>query len=130
MLYSSILWYIMENTKALPEFGGESKEYLPALKDGQWTQFILKSHPETVETEYGLKYVVDVEIKDHSQPEEELKGKTVTWSSVAKCLKDLKLFMDLDKKDARLCKAVTWNLSAKIDDSSNKTAYTLKAVKN
>ena len=120
----------MNQNNSLPEFGGETKEYLPALKDGQWTQFVLKSHPETVETEYGLKYVVDVEIKDHSEPDEELKGKTVTWSSVAKCLKDLKLFMDLDKKDARLCKAVTWNLSADTDDSSNKTAYTLKAVKN
>ena len=120
----------MENTKALPEFGGEAKEYLPALKDGESCSFVLKTHPKTEETEYGLKYIVDVEIKEHSRPELELKGKTVTWSSVAKCLKDLKLFMDLDKKDARLCKAGTWNLSADTDDSSNKTAYTLKAVKN
>jgi len=120
----------MENTKTLPEFGGPSREYLPKLSDGETCSFVLKSHPKTEETEYGLKYVVDIAIKEHSRPELELKGKTVTWSSVAKCLKDLKLFMDLDEKDARLCKAVTWGLSAEVDDASNKTSYSLKALKN
>ena len=120
----------MNQDNSLPEFGGEAKEYLPALSDGQWCSFVLASHPKTQETEYGLKYVVDIEIKKHSQPELELEGKTVTWSTVARCLKDLKLFMDLDEKDARTCRAVTWDLSASKDESSNKTGYTLKAQKN